>query len=364
MAFLDFPFPKKYSHFLPHTKVLKYIHTYANHFSLKSNILFEHKVISVEPQHKENPLTGNYIVTWNHKGEINKKEFNYVIICNGHYSVPYIPKIEGIEHFKGKILHSHNYRDPTLFSNQNILIIGSGFSAVDISEDLKNHAAEVHVSWKKKFIRNSKDNLHFHEQTEKITEYGKVHLVNGQVIDNINVIIFCTGFQYKFDFLAESLKIQLKFKRVCDVYMNIFPINKNHPQYSTFFKQNKTTIPPSIAFVGLPISIVPFPLFDHQVQFICNIWSGKGKLPSISQMIQIMRNDCKKLDELKIPQYHVLLRGQHSYHKELASHCDKDYNSMINNQRSNFFTKRNFFLLLAALFLLASFVLYTFQNYK
>ena len=31
-------------------------------------------------------------------------------VCNGHYSVPVVPKIQGLDRYEGNLIHSHNYR--------------------------------------------------------------------------------------------------------------------------------------------------------------------------------------------------------------------------------------------------------------
>lgn len=325
MPYLDFPFPSLNSHYMAHKDVLQYLQSYAKKFKLIPNILFNHKVVLIEPSNKNHPLTNNYKITWENKGKIESKEFNKVIICNGHNSIAYIPDIHGIENFKGNISHSHNYRDPEHFSNQNVLIIGSGFSAMDISEDLKNYAKTVHISWKKPYIRNSNDNISYHKKTKAITEEGFILFEDDSILENIDCILYCTGYHYQFDFLSKDLNIQIGFKFVNDLYMHIFPINEYHPQYPSFFNlQKEKTIPPSIAFVGLPMGIIPFPLFDHQVQFILGIWSGNGYLPSISEIIKIKKEDDNTLTSNNLPKYHILLRGQYTYQKELESHFDKE----------------------------------------
>ena len=35
---------------------------------------------------------------------------NFSKVCNGHYSDPVVPKIQGLDRYEGNLIHSHNYR--------------------------------------------------------------------------------------------------------------------------------------------------------------------------------------------------------------------------------------------------------------
>lgn len=60
-------------------------------------------------------------------------EYDSVMICNGSYNSPYMPKLEGLEQFKGQVIHSHSYRKPDSFSGKRVLCIGGGSSGLDLT---------------------------------------------------------------------------------------------------------------------------------------------------------------------------------------------------------------------------------------
>ena len=60
------------------------------------------------------------------------EEFDFVIVASGHFSTPNVPTFEGLETFNGRVLHSHDFRDALEFKGQDILIIGTSYSAEDI----------------------------------------------------------------------------------------------------------------------------------------------------------------------------------------------------------------------------------------
>lgn len=120
MEYPDFPFPFEDRSFVSSEKMLKYFNLYADKFCLRDHIKFEHEVIRVRPLMDEKwevlvkNLSANKIETF---------DFDFVLVCNG-FSVPLVPKITGQDAFKGKQMHSHDYRKPANFLDEKVLIIG------------------------------------------------------------------------------------------------------------------------------------------------------------------------------------------------------------------------------------------------
>lgn len=48
----------------------------------------------------------------------NIHKFDVIFVCNGHYAVPFIPKLNGFDQFAGKQMHSHHYRKPETFKGK------------------------------------------------------------------------------------------------------------------------------------------------------------------------------------------------------------------------------------------------------
>src|SRR5690625_6478278 len=53
------------------------------------------------------------------KDELYSKEYDYVVVATGHFSTPNVPYFEGFEHFPGRILHAHDFRDACEFEGKN-----------------------------------------------------------------------------------------------------------------------------------------------------------------------------------------------------------------------------------------------------
>lgn len=52
--------------------------------------------------------------------------FDAIMVCNGHYFEPWIPKISGRDIFAGKQMHSHDYRVPEIFDGKTVVVLGAG----------------------------------------------------------------------------------------------------------------------------------------------------------------------------------------------------------------------------------------------
>lgn len=70
-------------------------------------------------------------------------KYNAVMICNGHYTVPFVPNLKGKEKFKGKQWHSHDYREPSTFAGKRVLVVGAGPSGTDIGAQIVTVADKV-----------------------------------------------------------------------------------------------------------------------------------------------------------------------------------------------------------------------------
>ncbi|MFS0897961.1 flavin-containing monooxygenase [Mycolicibacterium litorale] len=64
-----------------------------------------------------------------------------VVIATGNYHTPALPAWPGMEGYPGELLHSADYRNPWPFAGRDVLVVGSGNSAVDIALQLSDRVA-------------------------------------------------------------------------------------------------------------------------------------------------------------------------------------------------------------------------------
>jgi cation diffusion facilitator CzcD-associated flavoprotein CzcO len=70
-----------------------------------------------------------------------------LIIATGHQHTPSIPAWPGRETFTGRLLHSADYRNPSEFEGNDVLVVGPGCSGMEIAYDLaEGGAARVRMA--------------------------------------------------------------------------------------------------------------------------------------------------------------------------------------------------------------------------
>ena len=139
-AFKDYPFPDDYPNFPSRQQVLDYLIGFAQRFNLTEHVKFNHKVIKVDK------VSDKFIVNYESKTESFTKEFDNVIVASGRHDVVNMPKINGLNTFKGDVLHSKDYTKTDKYLNKKVLIIGAGPSSVDIATDITSVSKEVIIS--------------------------------------------------------------------------------------------------------------------------------------------------------------------------------------------------------------------------
>jgi cation diffusion facilitator CzcD-associated flavoprotein CzcO len=69
-----------------------------------------------------------------------------LVVATGIVSNPYVPSIPGREMFRGRVMHSVEYRRPQPFEGRRVLVVGAGNSAAEISAELAAAGADVTVA--------------------------------------------------------------------------------------------------------------------------------------------------------------------------------------------------------------------------
>lgn len=246
MGYHEFPFTGFERSYVTPQEVVDYLESYVVHFRLRDHIKLEHLVTKVEPVEGKWRVSTQDLV----KDEALSAMYDAVFVCNGHHATPRLPTIDGIENFKGKVMHSREYRYPELFKDQKVLVIGAGPSGVDITKDLSTTAALVgfshHLPGKLENVYDS--NVMQLPDVVQILQDGKVHFYDGEVVE-FDVILYCTGYKYTYNFLSPECQITVDDNHVQDLFKHI--ININHP---------------TMYFIGIPFTTIIVPLLDLQVR--------------------------------------------------------------------------------------------------
>lgn len=133
--------------------------------------------------------------------------FDHVICCSGHFSTPNTPFFEGSDRFAGRILHAHDFRDAEQFRGQDVLLVGSSYSAEDIGSQCWKYGAKSLTAC----YRTRPMSFHFPDnwETKPLLQRieGKTCYFKDGSSKEVDAIILCTGYQHHFPFLSDPLRL-------------------------------------------------------------------------------------------------------------------------------------------------------------
>ncbi|PVD18904.1 hypothetical protein C0Q70_21463 [Pomacea canaliculata] len=137
LAFSDFPMPKEFPNFMHNRQGLEYLQRYALNFKLDKFTRLSTEVVKVT-RAADFVTSGKWtVISKNLKSRDTMTEvFDAVLVCSGHHGAKHIPKLPGLNEFKGQILHSHDYRRPGDVTGKRVLVVGLGNSGGDIASEL------------------------------------------------------------------------------------------------------------------------------------------------------------------------------------------------------------------------------------
>lgn len=147
MCFSDFPIPEDFPNYMHNFKIMEYFRMYAKHFDLLKYIRFKTKVCSIT-KCPDFPNTGQWDVVTETDGKQESSIFDAVLVCTGHHTNPHLPlnSFPGIEKFKGRYLHSRDYKNPDEFTDKRVIVIGIGNSGGDLAVEISHTAKQVFLS--------------------------------------------------------------------------------------------------------------------------------------------------------------------------------------------------------------------------
>lgn len=194
--------------------------------------------------------------------------FDYVVVASGHFSTPNMPYFEGIETFPGTVMHAHDFRGADQFVGKNLLLIGSSYSAEDIGVQCHKHGARsITFSYRTRPMG--------FEWPESMKEVPAVTHFQGNraffkdgTTGRFDAVVLCTGYQHKFPFLPDSLR--LKTANV------LYPDNL----YKGVVWQGQ----PRLMYLGMQDQYYTFNMFDAQAWFARDVMMGRYKLPDAQAM--------------------------------------------------------------------------------
>jgi len=203
--------------------------------------------------------------------------YDAVIVATGHYNTPYIPSIPGLTEWAaahpGSISHSKYYREPSVYRGKKVAVIGNGPSGIDISHSLTAFCmAPLLLSGKSANpVAASITDPHIAQVpaiTHMTASTRTLHFSDGRAEPSVDALLFCTGYLYTAPALAPLAPPPIASgAHVAHTYKHVF--------YGAA---------PTLAFVGLPQRVVPFPLAEAQAAVVARVYSGRLALPPRAEL--------------------------------------------------------------------------------
>ncbi|KIW03317.1 uncharacterized protein PV09_05528 [Verruconis gallopava] len=274
MGYSDTPWADHLQVFPRHEDVQEYLEAYGA--ELIPSIKFMTQVTRVTPAEDDSWLLEYKDL---HTKKAHAETFDAVVVATGHFSVPYVPEIEGLAEWNqrhpGSVSHSKYFRAPEPFKEKKVVVIGSSASGLDIASQISTFCrkplllSQRSVSDLAAGFANDPD-ISVVPQITHVDANGRtVFFSDGRIEQDVDELLFCTGYLYSFPFL-ESLEPNpiSDGTRVEHTYKHLFYAPR-----------------PTLAFLTLNQKIIPFPLAEAQSAVLARVWSGRLTLPSTEEMV-------------------------------------------------------------------------------
>ena len=366
MGFGSFPFTRAFTddnrRFCGHEEVRAYLDAYADHHDIRKRVRLGTRVVAVTPTRSERenrertasasdedevmfdekwgprwrvatePVEETLLQTKREDGEEGESDpsfskrassaarrtgetdressknaneaFDAVVVCNGHYSEPRVPRFPGADAWPGTQMHSHNYREPEggafSFRGKRVVVLGAAASGEDLSREIASVAAEVTLASRcfapPKDASSGDFPLDSYPRNMRrapgiaalLPETSGVAFEDGSARHDVDVVLYATGYRVTFPFFASfdgeeeasnslreasashsaSLAPRSVDNRVAPLFEHVFPPASG----------------PSLSFIGLPWKVVPFPQFEAQARWVARALSGAAALPGRAEM--------------------------------------------------------------------------------
>lgn len=118
--------------------ILSYLNETANEYNLHPHIQYKAKMISANWDSSRAIWTVNF-------EDGRQMSCNFLFMCSGYYSYEsgHAPEFSGQEDFKGQIIHPQHWPEDLDYAGKNIVVIGSGATAVTLIPSLAKRAKHV-----------------------------------------------------------------------------------------------------------------------------------------------------------------------------------------------------------------------------
>lgn len=337
MAFHDFPFDPALPSYVTAADMATYLERFADAHALRPLVRLGCSVRDVSPEGAARADEGLGVARWRVRYDVHadapaeprEESFDAVVVANGHYDRSVTPPLPGLAEFEaagGRVEHARAYDRPEPYAGKSVLVVGARASGTDIAREISAHAARVLVADTACAPRDDAPER-FESAFAKAGAVWRVprlegldgarraaRFAGGLEEAGLDVLLFCTGYDYDFPFLKGKSAALLPGTAPppsaaraagaadggaeergvigpgADAGAAVaaappapgslglaWGSRRVHPLYLQLF----AAAAPSLSFIGIPHSVVPFPLFDVQARLVARVLGGEAELPGL-----------------------------------------------------------------------------------
>ncbi|CCH45935.1 Flavin-containing monooxygenase [Wickerhamomyces ciferrii] len=265
------------------------------------------------------------------------EQFDAVAVASGHYSVPYIPKIEGLSTREpGSFIHAKSFRTVDQFKDQNVIIAGSSLSGVDIAQYLHKVVKSLTFSRtpnKPEIFPWIKEAVESYPNRARINKIdGKtVYFDDGTSQDNVDKIIFATGYHWDYPYLSDQ------FLKLSNPNGGKDPIGSS--RIKGLFWDTININDPTLGFVGVTLSSLQFHTIETSAAVLAGIWSNAKTLPPKEEQRQWEQKRLEETVDSYIFHYYPPPQVKEDYVDKLWTYVPKNRPYLLENEDFGDFDK-------------------------
>lgn len=132
----EMPMPKSFPEWPDGYQVQAYMEDYARKFGILSDIKTGHEVLLARQD-----ADGHWEISCKAQASSGasykvRENVDYLIVCNGIFSIPFVPDFEGAAEFRsagGQLLHTSQFVDRDSAAGKHVVVVGYGKSSCDVA---------------------------------------------------------------------------------------------------------------------------------------------------------------------------------------------------------------------------------------
>lgn len=128
------PIPRRFGRWVARDDVVAYLQEYAQRFGVRPEFGVEVRRLDLDGS------------AWTVHTAGGPRTASAVVVATGYSCVPALPDVPGVDDYRGVLLHSAEYREPSAYRGQHVLVVGAGNSAAEIAVDLAGVADRVELA--------------------------------------------------------------------------------------------------------------------------------------------------------------------------------------------------------------------------